>query len=449
MSDGYISTALTGKPVPMAHPAPLVRSLPAIKVDSEQKWVTVILLAAVAYQALLCFLNTSGLRTSVAIVGLTEALIMLACLPLLMRRLLPGLIMIALLAGTYFCIAALVSGWLNPKTFRDLAIPLVFFWFGCNLGQPAMIDRALVPIIFVVIALGLFELFMLDTYTRFFDIFSYYVSTGNLAPITDFVRESKLQLNGVRPEGIGRTLLPGLLGNHRVSSVFLEPVSLGNFATIVAAWGFSRDREDWRKGLLFVGSAIVMIVLCDSRFALLLMPLMFATRILLRGPWLNLALLTPFVAIVCVILIGVFSHHHGDDLVGRLTVSGRALLNFDTQMLFGLSIPPYFGDMGYAYLLAGFGLPLTLLLWFGLWLQPLPDERGRRFRALASLYMALILGVSGTSLFAFKTAALLWCMLGCMSRNPAPRSLGLNQKSRPLLNALSHQHSQEEVNHVR
>lgn len=389
----------------------------------DQWLVTGILLAAVGYQALLCLINTFGINTSVAMVGLAEMLILLACVPFLMRRLLPGLLIIALLAAAYFCLAAVTSGQLNPKTFRDLVIPLCFFWLGCNLGRPELVDRALVTIILVVIALGLFELLMLDTYTRFFDIFSYYVSTGNLAPITEFVRESKLQLNGTRPEGIGRTLLPGLLGNHRVSSVFLEPVSLGNFATIIAAWGLSRDARDWRKGLFFVSSAIVLIILCDSRFALLLLPLMLSVRLLLRGTALNLALLAPFLAVALVLLIGTTSNEYGDNLMGRLAVSGWALLKFDLGMLFALEVPPAFGDMGYAYLLAGFGLPLSLLLWFSLWLQPLPDERSRRFRAMAALYIALILAVSGTSLFAFKTAALLWCMLGCLLQNPAPRGI--------------------------
>ncbi len=399
--------------------------------SSDQKLITGILLAAAGYQALLCLMNTFGIRTSVAVVGLTEALILTACLPILMRRLLPGVLVIALLSGAYFCVSALISGQLNVKTFRDLAIPLCFFWLGCNLGRPELVDRALVYLIAMVISIGLFELLMLDTYTRFFDIFSYYVSTGNLAPITDYVRESRLQLNGTRPEGIGRTLLPGLLGNHRVSSVFLEPVSLGNFATIVAAWGFSRDKRGWQTGAFFVGAAIVMIILCDSRFALLLIPLMFATRLLLRGNALNLALLAPFVAIGLVLFMGATAETHGDNLVGRLAVSGSSLLDFDVGLLFALKVPPYFGDMGYAYVLAGFGLPLTLLLWFSLWLLPLPDARAQRFRALISLYMALILGVSGTSLFAFKTSALLWCLLGCMLQNPAPKRIPL---ARPEVN---------------
>lgn len=397
--------------------------LPADAASRDQRLVTGILLAAVCYQALLCLLNTFGLRTSVAIVGLTEGLIMLACLPLLLRRLLPGLITIALLAGAYFCMAAIASGQLNPKTFRDLAIPLCFFWLGCNLGRPELVERALVPIIWLVIGLGLFELLMLDTYTHFFDIFSYYVSIGNLAPITDYVRESKLQLNGTRPEGIGRTLLPGLLGNHRVSSVFLEPVSLGNFATIIAAWGLSRDARDWRKGLFFVSTAVVMIILCDSRFALILLPLMLIARFFLRGAAFNLALLAPFVAIGLVLLIGVTTSEYGDNFTGRIALSGWALLEFDPQLLLAITTPRFYGDMGYAYLIAGFGLPLCLLLWFSLWLQPMPDERGRRFRAFIALYIALILAISGSSLFAFKTSALLWCLLGCLLQNPAPHAI--------------------------
>lgn len=389
--------------------------------SGDQKLIIGILLAAIGYQAFLCMMNTFGIRTSVAIVGLAEALILFACLPILMRRLLPGVIVIAVLAGAYFCLGALISGHLNVKTFRDLVIPLCFFWLGCNLGRPELVDRALIYMIAMVISIGLFELFMLDTYTRFFDIFSYYVSTGNLAPITDYVRESRLQLNGTRPEGIGRTLLPGLLSNHRVSSVFLEPVSLGNFAAIVAAWGFSRDKRDWRTGAFFVGAAIVMIILCDSRFALLLIPLMFATRLLLRGSALNIALIAPFAAIGLVLFIGATTETHGDNLIGRLAVSGSSLLEFDLGLLFAMKVPPYFGDMGYAYVLAGFGLPLTLMLWFSLWLLPMPDARAQRFRALVSLYMALILGVSGTSLFAFKTSALLWCLIGCMLQNPAPK----------------------------
>ena len=383
-------------------------------------WVTAIMTLTVAYQAILCFMYTVGAPTSAALVGVSEALVMLACLPILARRLLPGVIVLALLAGAWFCLSTLLNGQINVKAVRDLAIPLCFFWLGCNLGRPEVAERALIAIIAVVMAVGFFELLLLDTFTQYFDIFGYYVSTGSLQPITEYVRESRLQLNGLRPEGIGRTLLPGLLGPHRVSSVFLEPVSLGNFATLIAAWGLSRDWLEWHKGGLFLVSAIVLMVLSDSRFALMLVPLMITMRLMLRGSALNLAILAPFIAMGLLVFVGLrVTDMGGDNLMGRLAISGWALLEFDVLMLLGLGSQPNFGDMGYAYLLSRFGLPLCLLLWFSFWLLPMPDERGQRFRAFVCIYIALILAVSGTSLFAFKSSALLWFLVGCLLRSAA------------------------------
>lgn len=398
----------------LAHPEDATRKL-------ETLWVVGIMILVVSYQAWLCLLYTFGFPMSAAFIGLSEALIMLACVPMLARRLLPGVIIVMLLAGAWLCLAALLTGHLNIKAARDLMIPLVFFWFGCNMGRPELAERGLIAVLIFVLIIGLFELLWLDGYTQVLDIFGYYVSTGVLKPITEYVRESRLQLNGLRPEGIGRTLLPGLLGPHRVSSVFLEPVSLGNFATLLAAWGLSRDTVDWRKGAFFVGAAVVLMILADSRFTLMLLPLMFAMRVLLRGSALNLAILAPFAAMAMLVLTGVMvSEMGGDNLIGRLAISGWALMDFDVWMLLGLGDQPHFGDMGYAYLLTRFGLPLTLLLWFSFWLLPMPDQRGQRFRALVCVYIALILSVSGTSLFAFKSSALLWFLTGCLLRMPAP-----------------------------
>lgn len=403
--------------------------------DYDDRLVIAILIVATCYQGVLCFMNTKLIGTSVAMVGLSEALIMLACMPILMRRLLPGIIILLALTGAVLCLSSIVIGQINIKAFRDLLIPLCFFWFGCNIGRPELADRALRYLILIVVAMGVFEMFFLDQYTEFFNIFSYYVSTGNLQPITDYVRESKLQLNGIRPEGIGRTLLPGLLGSHRVSSVFLEPVSLGNFATMIAAWGLSKEAAEWRKTLFFVGMAIVLMVLSDSRFALTLVPLMLVMRILLRGVAWNLTAASPFLAIVLVLVVGslVVVDFAPDNVTGRLAMSGWALLDFDVPMLLGSAKAPFFGDHGYAYLFSRFGLPLVLILWVALWLLPMPDEAGLRFRGYVAVYIALILSVSGTSLFAFKSAATLWFLIGCSLRNPAAENL-LN---RPLMERLA------------
>jgi putative polymerase len=394
-----------------------------------QRLVIALLVASVTYQAFLCLINTQVMSASRAMVGLAEAVILLACLPILARRLLPGVMIIAMLAGAMLCLLALFTGHINVKAFRDLVIPLCFFWLGCNVGRPELGDRALTIAIGVVLALGLAEYFFLDLYTNFFDIFGYYVNIGSLQPITEYARDSRLQMNGIRPDGIGRTLFPGLLGSHRVSSVFLEPVSLGNFAAMTAAWGLSRGRDELRQAIFFLVAAFVLMVLSDSRFALMSVSIMVAMRLLLPGNAVNLAVLAPFAALGLLIYLGLtMSGTIGDNFIGRLTLSGWSLVDFDVATLLGADHSEFYADEGYAFVFSTFGLPLCLLLWFSIWFLKMPDQRGQRFRAFISVYIALILCVSGTSLFAFKSAGMLWFLLGCALRSPAP-----SVKTRPLI----------------
>ncbi len=389
----------------------------------EQRLAIAILLACIGYQALLCLINTLAIPVSRTLIGVSESLILLACVPFLIKRLLPGTITLACVIAAALCLLALVNNQLNAKAFRDLLIPIIFFWMGCNLGNLSLADRVFKSAILMVGLLGLFELLFLDVYTNFFNIFSYYVNTGNLQPITDYVRESKLQLNGTRPEGIGRTLLPGLLGDHRVSSVFLEPVSLGNFAVLCGVWGLSKPWSQWREILFFLGAAVFLMVLSDSRFAMAALGLMAAIRMLARGAALNCAVIVPFIAMLCLLYLGsiatgpVFAMS-SDDFHGRLEFSGKVLLDFDLASLLGVNNGVIYADVGYAHLFNTYSLPLCLLLWACYWLLPITNDTSLRFRALAAIYLSLLLCISGFSFFALKSAALLWFLLGSSLQQP-------------------------------
>lgn len=398
---------------------------PGEPTPGEARLTLVIMLVCIGYQALLCLLNTLIMPMSRTLIGASELLILLACIPLLAKRLLPGTIVLGCLIGGTLCWLALVNNQFNAKAFRDLLIPLMFFWMGCNLGSLALADRVLKAAIAMVTILGLCELFWLDTYTRVFDIFSYYVNTGNLQPITDYVRDSKLQLNGTRPDGIGRTFLPELLGSHRVSSVFLEPVTLGNFAVLCAAWGLSKPWSQKRSMFFFLGAAALLMVLSDSRFAMAALSLMLIFRLLAHGGLLYLAALAPFIALSGLLYLGSVANGpvfemSDDDFHGRLEFSGKVLLDFDLPSLLGVSRGLIYADVGYAHLFSTYSLPLCLLLWACFWLLPTRDETSSRFRALAAIYLSLLLCISGFSLFALKSAALLWFLLGSSLQRPAP-----------------------------
>jgi putative polymerase len=109
-----------------------------------------------------------------------------------------------------------------------------------------------------------------------------------------------------------------------------------------------------------------------------------------------------------------------DDLQGRLAYSGWSLLQFDALKLLGIGHTKVYYDEGYAHTLATFGLPMALVFWCSFWLLPISSATSQRFRAMVSLYIALILCISGFSFFALKSAGLLWFLVGCSLQKPAP-----------------------------
>lgn len=375
-----------------------------------------ILMAALLYQAALCAIHTNVHAISTAGVVFSEFVIYLLCMVVLSKNIRLELVAIAALAAAYLFLLAIMRNQLDPKGFRDVMIPILFYGIGRQIGDIRYADRLLKLAVLLVLAFGFAEWFFLDFYSRIFNIFSYYVNQGGLAAGSNWAKDSVLGLNGIRPEGIGRTILPSLLGSHRISSVFLEPVSLGNFAVIVAAWGLSKRREEFKDMLFFLLAAALMIIMSDSRYGMITVAVLIALRCSPLAKSSNAWLIVlPLLSALMLLLIGTFfDGRYSDSFLGRLYVSGRTLLDLDIGMLLGLDgYNTNFGDMGYPSLLTRLGLPLCFLLWLPFWMLRMEDERGNRFRVYITLYISLILCVSGTSLFALKTAGILWFLVGC------------------------------------
>ncbi|MBU1263773.1 MAG: polysaccharide polymerase [Gammaproteobacteria bacterium] len=381
---------------------------------ASTKLISAILIGSVVYQAVLALVHTHLFRASALAVAAAEFAIYLACLLVLAKRIRLEFVAIVALVLAYLLLLSIFRNALEFKGFRDVIIPLLFFWLGRHVADIGYADRLLKLLVSVVLVFAFFELFFLDQYTRLLNIFSYYVNTGTVTVTTNFITDSALNLNGLRPEGIGRTIFPSLLGSHRISSVFLEPVSLGNFSVIVAAWGLSKPRTEYKQMLFFLLSAITLTALSDSRYGLIVVTSLIVMRITVTGRFNTAAILLPFVSMLVLVLIGLFFEGIiADNIMGRLFWTGNTLLGFDVEKMLGVQgfNMPY-GDMGYAYLLSRWGVLLCIALWVGLWMVKMPDERGVRFRAYAALYISLILTVSGTSFFALKTAGLLWFLMG-------------------------------------
>lgn len=387
--------------------------------------VSVILFAATFYQAGLCLIHTHFFRINTTTVALAEFGVYFACLVVLLRRVRPEFVVVATLITAYLLLLSLFRGELELKGFRDVMIPILFYWLGRHVADMSYADKILKRLVYVVLAFGFFELFFLDWYSYLFNIFSYYFSQGVITVPSNFVTGSALNLNGMRPEGIGRTILPSLLGSHRVSSVFLEPVSLGNFAVIVAAWGLAKSKTQWKTAAFFLLTALVMITLADSRYGIGTVSLLILLR-LIPPRKLNFAVsILPLLCIASLILLGLYFHgQYADNILGRLYVSGKALLGFNVLMLLGIEGSSiFFYDMGYPYILTRLSVLLVVFLWFAIWMMKMQDERGERFRVYIALYITLILCVSGTSFFALKTAGILWFLVGSCIRKEEDKAL--------------------------
>jgi putative polymerase len=407
-----------------------------------QRMVFMLVLAATVYQTALCFLHTHVTSVTGAIVGAAEFVIYTGCFLLLVRRLRLDFIAVIFLLFAYLLLLAALRSYIDFKSYRDLMIPILFYWIGRTYGTMERADRILKALVLIVLAFGFFELVALDLYSRVFNTFSYYVSQGGLSGTTNWAKGSSLALNGMRPDGIGRTILPMLLGSHRISSIFMEPVSLGNFAVITAAWGLAKGREDRRKTIFFLVSSAIMITLADSRYGMMTVMLLVFMRFAFIGKMNTTAIVLPLVSIALLLAIAILKPGaYGDTFMGRLAITGNVLLKFNYKELVGLAgYTINFGDMGYAVALTRFGIVLCAIVWIGFWLIKMRDIRGLRFRAYVSLYACLILMISGTSLFALKTAGVLWFLVGCCAlkqshearkRFDLPPSAAVNEPLKP------------------
>ena len=380
-------------------------------------WVTVILLAASCTLPVLAFMNARGLAVSSATVGLTEALIFALCIGVQIKRVPPWTVAIGLSVFSLILLTWLLRQSPDLKSARDLLIPILIISLGRYMADLEFAERWVRWITALVVVVALFEWLMTDAYGWVFNTFSFYAKLGSIRESAAMFGGQTLTLNGYRPEGIGRTLLPAILGAHRTSSIFLEPVSLGNFAVILLAWALSKSWPMMKKSGLVLGlAALVLIVMSDSRFGLLMATLLLAFRLVPLPVFRWIAPVLPFALFAAILAVAVFMPGFGDNVLGRVSASGQALLRFDGARLMGIDSPvPGFGDMGYAYVLSRFGVLQVLAMVFLLFLIPAPSVRSERFRGLIVLYFFCSLAISGTSVFALKTAGLMWFLFGTLS----------------------------------
>ena len=392
-----------------------------------------LIFGALSFNFFLCFINTNVTGVLPFHVIAMEVLIVLTTFLASVRSI--GREQCILICATFLYLLLLMlvranhSGddEIDPKVFRDFMIPFAFFLLGLRARDLRNTDFIVLILAVAVTSVALFEYFFVDVYLRYFNIIMYYVARGSVATERLEILSTNLFESGIRPEG--RALFP-ILGDHRISSIFLEPVSPGNFGLIIFFWAMVRwELEKKLRAALFL-MGIFLIVMADNRFGAYLCVLALVLCLLLSRFMYALVMCLPFVA-VCALLGIAYSFQDftvDNSFLGRLVLSGSILVAFDLSTWLGIgeSARSAF-DSGYGYAISQAGILGFTVLWIVFMTLKSTNNQFIVFRSLAGLYLGMVLCVS-YSPFTIKTAALLWFLLGALAVGPREtRSIGRTQ----------------------
>jgi putative polymerase len=378
------------------------------------KIMVAIVFATLVFNFVLCFVNTNVLRISSGAVIFVELALIGAALVIIILRSREILVLLGvwIAYGVFLCA---LHGSFDAKPIRDMLIPIIFYFAGREAGSAEIGDRLVTAAIVTVLAIGLFEYFFLPLYIKYFDILDYYVSRGTLQASSAEMSSDRLFVSGMRYEG--RTLLP-FLGEHRVSSIFLEPVSVGNFGAICFSWLALRH---WQRPMTLILRLLPVIAICvfaDARFGLVVSLAGIAVIASARFIGWMPVLLAPFTIALILACVG-FAYPDtpwDNTLPGRLLLCGQMLAGLTPGELFAFDrVDRFTADSGYAYTFTQIGLIGFAGLWTLFVIVPCRDLQAWRFRLFVALYVVLLLTISN-SIYSIKTGGLLWYLLGALAQ---------------------------------
>ena len=365
-------------------------------------------LGGLTFNFFLCFVNTRVIAVSDSHVMLGEmAVTGTAFLAAVDRR--AGLYLFLAIFVTYMFFLFQLRHQNDIKALRDVLNPVIFYVLGTRVKDIRIADRLALISAIIVLIFAAFEYLLLDLYLDWFNVLGYYISRGTVSLQDSYGATRGLFISGNRPEP--RTLLP-FLGQQRVSSVFLEPVSMGNYGAILYAWGLFR--RDYKHRWFLIISALILIISADARFGLgaciVMTVLVPVYRLIPRQIW----MVVPFLMLSMFSAYGIITgvNQGPDDFTGRLQSTSHLITTLPQGAVLGYETYEKFtSDSGFAYTLTQFGILGFIGIWTTFVMLPCRDKQGWQFHSMMIIYLLLILIISN-SFYSVKTAAIMFFMLG-------------------------------------
>ncbi|NKJ43258.1 hypothetical protein [Novosphingobium sp. SG720] len=385
--------------------------------EAHDRFGGIVLAVATLMNFLLAVLNAHGVGMSNAKVTIVQIVITAVAAGLVYLR--PPKLKVGFTWSLFALIGLLLltsaTQGFNAKCFYDMLVIPVFIMAGATLERfPVKILNQLMG---VVVAVALVEMFMPSIYTAIANPLNYFTSTRSW--IADAASSSGnsggLYLGAMRAGGSQFSL-----ADHRLGSVFLEPISLGYFA-LIASFAYNelyKHRPKFR--LIAVGVCLFLSLAADSRIPTILILVSTLGTFVVRRPSPNFIWLVPVVIFMIALAFYLIG---GSFLFGDLgeriaiTFDGMAQTSLPAMLVGGVP-ESRIGDSGALYLIRCLGLvgaPFAIIAFAGAFSR---HKASPAFVNIATAGYITVGALFGGAIFSIKTAALLGMVIGYAGMRP-------------------------------
>ena len=301
------------------------------------------------------------------------------------------------------------------KFFRDQLIEYAYLCLGLSYRKK-MTDylHFLIKISLFIAIISFIELKWTLIYEMFVDPRAYYIAAKKFNENSFWQVGSKLFLSASRPDQRFFFSYSNLI---RSSSIFLEPVTMGNFIIFLSSvyLSFFTDLSKKQK-IIFVFLIMFLIIAADSRLAFYTLIVLFISipfSIIIKK---DLSVYSALLIILAGSIIQTIWQNtpYQDNLLGRISYSYEVLYHLSLLSWLGLDqkMNDHYWDSGLSYMVVS--QSIFFILWNLFMYQfvfKTNDLRIMIFKNTAIIAVVLSLIVSN-SFFSIKTASLWWFSVG-------------------------------------
>jgi hypothetical protein len=267
-----------------------------------------------------------------------------------------------------------------------------------------------------VLAVAIFETVFPDLYIAIANPLSYYRATRAWVAAQEVGDGDGLYVGAVRSGGS----VFSFFNHHRAGSVFLEPLSLGYFASIAFILFSVLYRGQGRRLFVAFCACVLMSVLADTRVSTLIIVLTMVLTAVRRPP-----VVATWAMIAAVYIGGYLAYQWiggwGGDLAYRLSLSYESIASASVeQLLIGDMRVLTLGDSGLVSMLGNYGLiGFALFVVVSLNLLDRAWLRSSHAPVAIALYFC-VASLFGLAMLSIKTSIFLGIAVGALRKLPRP-----------------------------